>query len=120
MGEAAISLQLPRKGVTAGAVLRHAINTFQRLHSRLSPMSYKFGFTHCPCFRWCNSVYGYAVGREKYEKMIILYVAADCQGPAFLEASLINLYEGFLFQNSFQSTFFYSFTNAPRCVLLVL
>ena len=59
-------------------------------------MSYKFGFTHSRSFRWNNKVYGYAQGREKYEAMVILYAAADSQGPAFLEAALINLYEGFL------------------------
>ena len=96
MSEPAITLQLSPKGVTAGVILRHAIGKFKRLHARLSPMSYKFGFTHCPRFRWRNTLYGYAHGREKYEAMVIFYAAADSQGPAFLEAALINLYEGFL------------------------
>ncbi|CAE7830699.1 unnamed protein product [Symbiodinium sp. CCMP2592] len=57
-------------------------------------MSFKFGFTHDPVFRWANPTYGYAVCVQKYDRMDILYDASDAVGPGFLEAALVNLYKG--------------------------
>ena len=89
-----LHLRLPRKIGTPGTVLRHAIEVFEDLHSRNKPMSFKFGFTHDPVFRWSNPIYGYAKCVQKYERMDILYAATDAVGPGFLEAALVNLYKG--------------------------
>ena len=89
-----IHLRLPRKIGTPGVVLRHAIEVFEDLHSRRNPMSFKFGFTHDPVFRWSNDIYGYANCVQKYERMDILFVSNEATGPGFLEAALVNLYKG--------------------------
>ena len=57
-------------------------------------MSFKFGFTHDPVFRWTNPTYGYAGSVQKYYRMDILYAASDAVGPGFLEAALVNRYKG--------------------------
>ena len=57
-------------------------------------MSFKFGFTHDPVFRWTNPTYGYAGSVQKYDRMDILYAASDAVGPGFLEAALVNRYKG--------------------------
>ena len=89
-----IHMRLPKKIGTPGMVLRHAIEVFEDLHSRRKPMSFRFGFTRDPVFRWTNPIYGYAVSVQKYERMDILYSAKDATGPGFLEAALVNIYKG--------------------------
>lgn len=89
-----IHLRLPKSLGTPGYVLRHAIEVFEDLHSRRKPMSFKFGFTHDPVFRWTNPIYGYVNSVQKYERMDILYVSDEATGPGFLEAALVNLYKG--------------------------
>ena len=89
-----LHLALPLPGVTAGSVLKHAFAVFESLLQRRKPMTYKFGYTHCPHFRWCNAAFGYAHAVQKYERMEILYVAAEPVGPAFLESALIHHYKG--------------------------
>ena len=89
-----LHLRLPKKVGTPGHVLRHAIEVFEDLHSRRKPMSFKFGFTHDPVFRWSNPIYGYAHCVQKYERMDILYASNNATGPGFLEAALVNLYKG--------------------------
>ena len=89
-----IHLRLPRRIGTPGHVLRHAIEVFEDLHSRRKPMSFKFGFTHDPVFRWSNDIYGCANCVQKYERMDILFVSKEATGPGFLEAALVNLYKG--------------------------
>ena len=84
-----ISLSLPPSGVTAGRVLEHACTVFQKRHSRLSPMTFKFGFTHSPCFRWHSKVFGYKDCVDKFQHMEILFAAGNPHAPAFLEAALI-------------------------------
>ena len=87
-------LNLPKPGATAGLVLKHATAVFRSLHSRREPMSYKFGYTHCPVFRWCNRKFGYQFAVQKYDRMDVLYVASDPIGPGFLEAALIQQFMG--------------------------
>ena len=91
-----LHLALPLPGVTAGAVVKHAFAVFESTLERHKPMTYKFGYTHCPHFRWCNAKFGYAHAVQKYERMDILYVSADPVGPAFLESALIHHYKGHL------------------------
>jgi hypothetical protein len=90
----ALSYRLPRAGATAGAVIAHAQAVFEGVHVHLKPLTYKFGFTHDPHFRYYNSKFGYTFGPDKFEKLIAVYCAADPTGPAFLEAALVKLYEG--------------------------
>ena len=86
---------LPKPASTAGHVLAHACSSFESLHSKHSPMTFKFGITHCAHFRWHHRPYGYRHGLEKFTNMVILYAASNPYGPAFLEASLIRQYGSF-------------------------
>lgn len=82
-------LSLPPPGVTAGRVIEHATSTFESYYAKLSPMTFKFGYSHDPPKRWNNARYGYKHTEFKFEKMIILFAAGNHHGPAFLEAALI-------------------------------
>ena len=93
-GDDQLSSQLPPPRSSAGSVLQHAINVFERLHTRNKPMTYKFGITNDAHQRWHHKRYGYESGRDKYEHMVVLYAANNPHGPAFLEAALINKYFG--------------------------
>lgn len=84
-----MSYNLPKPGSTAGRILAHATNLFGVLHGKHNPMTFKFGITHNPIFRWYHRPYGYKFGIEKFENMVIVYGASNPIGPAFLEASLI-------------------------------
>ena len=84
-----LSLMLPRCGATAGRILEHAAKVFNDINQRSSPMTFKFGITHSPHFRWFNDKFGYKYCVDKFESMVILYAAKDSSGPSFLEASLI-------------------------------
>ena len=84
-----ISTRLPKPGITAGRILAHAQMVFEGLMSKHSPMTFKFGITHCPIFRWYHRPYGYKHGIEKFERMTILFASSSPTGPAFLEAALI-------------------------------
>lgn len=89
-----LSCELPKPGATAGAVLRHCCNLFESLLSRWKPMTFKFGITHDASFRWHNAKFGYKFARDRFEKMVVCYAASDPYGPAFLEAGLIEKYQG--------------------------
>ena len=85
-----MSYDLPKPGATAGRILAHASKVFERLQGKHCPMTFKFGFTHCPRFRWCHRPWGYQHAIEKFEAMVICFAAPDPVGPAFLEAALID------------------------------
>ena len=89
-----IFLALPKPNLTAGSVLKHAFAKVESLQSRFEPMSFKIGYSHCPHFRWTNPKFGYAHCVQKYERMDVIYVAADPVGPAFVEAALIHRFKG--------------------------
>lgn len=91
-----LDLKLPRPGLTPGRVLEHCIQTFESLHSRNKPMTWKFGFTHNAAVRWHNSTYGYQYGKERYDYMLVLYATPHAHGAAFLEAALIDRFRGYL------------------------
>ena len=91
-----LSYRLPRPGATAGVVIQHAAAVFEGLHLHHKPMTFKFGFSHCAYFRWNNSKFGYKYEANRFERMVVVYAAADPVGPAFLEAALIQRYEGYL------------------------
>ena len=74
---------------TEGRVLKRALDVIGALEGK-----FKIGITQDPAHRWSNPEYGYAHHREngvQMTSMRILYVAADSQATAMLEASLIAL-----------------------------
>ncbi len=95
-----VEFQLPRLHALSGAVVRHCSNFVEQLFNSQSPMTFKFGFTHSPLWRWGNSLYGYATSRDKWTTMVVIYIATEPHSAAMLEAALIDKY---------QSTF-------PECV----
>lgn len=80
-------------GATAGKALQHAKNTVRGLFAKHEPLIFKFGYTHNPRWRWCNSLYGYHKDKiNKWEKMVILFESTEPSGPAMMEAALIELF----------------------------
>ena len=59
-------------------------------------MTFKFGITHDAYVRWHNRGWGYKYSKDRFEKMVVVYAAANPHGPAFLEAALIDRFGGFL------------------------
>ena len=91
-----ISLWLPLKVTTAGVVLNHAVQVVESLFESWSPMIFKFGFSSNPKVRWENRKYGYVHDRDKWERMVVLYLSSEPWSPAMLEAALIDRYDGTL------------------------
>lgn len=89
-------LRMPRPSVTAGNVLSHCTQCFEKILAENKPMSFKFGFTRDAAVRWHSRTYGYAFSKEKFDWMVVLYASASPHGPAFLEAALIEKYFGYL------------------------
>ena len=87
--DSSLSITLPPAGASAGTVLEHAATVYNRLQAKHSPMTFKFGITHNPHWRWYNQTYGYRHCFDKFEEMVIIYASENPHGPAFLEASLI-------------------------------
>ena len=90
----AIAFNLPVVGAVAGKVLQHSVDVLETLFAKFDPMIFKVGFTHDPCWRWTNKMYGYCHGREKWSKMVVFYVSSEPHGPAMLESALIEKYRG--------------------------
>lgn len=88
-----IHFQAPKLGLSAGAVLQHAIRKVEVLFSKEEPLIFKIGWTHDPIWRWSNSMYGYKYARDCWSGMIILFTSHEPHGPAFLEAALIDKYQ---------------------------
>ena len=85
-----LHLSLPKPGSTAGRVLQHAVQEFERLLNRHKPMTCKFGITHDAAVRWHNATFGYKHSIDRFQGMLVLYGASNPHGPAFLEAALID------------------------------
>ena len=93
-----LTMELPKPGSNAGRILEHAVRVFEQLVSKLQPLTFKFGITHDASTRWHNSKFGYKHSRgDKFDHMIVLYGSSNCHGPAFLEAALIDKFQGYLF-----------------------
>lgn len=88
-----ITFDVPKARVTAGHVLQHSVGVLERMFRKHDPCIFKVGFTHDACFRWGNTLYGYANAREKWAQMTILYITDEPYGPAMLEASLIDKFQ---------------------------
>ena len=110
-----ITVRLPPDGVTSGKILLSASNTVEQLLEKNKPMKFMFGFTHDPIFRYHNARYGYKRGRNSFNHMVVLYVAAESIGPSFLEAILIDKYGSFLNSLWFPALVFFTFVSCS-CV----
>lgn len=91
-----LRIQLPRPAATAGKVLEHSINTFERLYSTNKPMTFKFGLTHDAAVRFHNPRFGYVTSKDPFDYMLVLYATSNSHGAAFLEAALINEFKSVL------------------------
>lgn len=88
-----LDYKLPPFGCSAGRVLQHCKRVIQSLFSKHEPMTFKFGYTHCPEWRWSNELYGYQTRDfNKFTNMVILFQSTECYSPGMLEAALIDLY----------------------------
>lgn len=90
------SYRLPKPDSTAGSILKHASDQFNKILLANEPMTFKFGITHDAHTRWFNDKFGYKRSADPFEKMHIVYAAANPYGPAFLEASLIDRFGSYL------------------------
>jgi hypothetical protein len=89
-----LEFQLPRIGCSTGTVVRHAIDTFEKISRKHEPLVFKFGWTHDPQNRFRNTKYGYIRDpHQKWQTMVVLYASNEPIGPAFLEACLIEKYQ---------------------------
>jgi hypothetical protein len=79
--------------MTAGRVLQHCLEVTERLFRKHEPLIFKFGYTHNPCWRWANDLYGYVKAKEKWSNMIILWISDEPSGPAMLESALIEIFK---------------------------
>lgn len=91
------SYRLPKPESTAGSILKHASGEFNKILLANEPMTFKFGITHDAHTRWFNDKFGYKRSADPFERMHIVYAAANPYGPAFLEASLIERFGSYLF-----------------------
>ncbi|CAE7723928.1 nipblb [Symbiodinium sp. CCMP2456] len=89
-----MSLKLPRPGALAGQVIKHGIRVLEDTLASYGPMVYKIGYSYDPHNRFFNRSFGYVHERQKWEKMIVVYVSHETLGPAFLEAALIQRFKG--------------------------
>ncbi len=89
-----LDFSLPRVGSSAGQIVKHAQGVIQRTLSQKQPATFKIGFSHDPYTRFYNRVYGYVHDKDRWEGLCVLYVATDPVGPSFLEAALIQLFQG--------------------------
>lgn len=89
-----LDYNLPPKHALAGHVLKHIFHFVDQQLENKKPVIYKFGFTHCPHFRFFNQKFGYQTQVEKWEGMTVLYASHEITSPAFVEAALIQRYIG--------------------------
>ena len=91
-----VLFQLPALDATSGVILRHCSTLLEKMFESQSPVIWKIGFTHCPVWRWGNSLYGYSTSRERWSHMIIMYVTNEPFSASMLEAALIDKYSSIL------------------------
>ena len=92
-----IAFDLPAPNLSAGRILEHCVKTIDRIYNKWSPIIFKIGWTHNPCFRWGNSLYGYVTEREKWAQMCVLHISHEPFSTAMLEAVL--------WSNSFKASY---------------
>ena len=79
--------------MSAGRVLLHCLEVTEPLFWKHDPLIFKFGYTHNPCLRWANDLYGYVKAKEKWSNMVILWISDEPSGPAMLESALIEIFK---------------------------
>ena len=94
-----LSYNLPRVGCSAGQVIQHAQTIIQNTVDRLKPATFKIGFSHNPVWRFNNMLYGYKSGKDRFEHLCVVYVSCDSLPAAFLEAALIQIFQGDFLNN---------------------
>ena len=75
-------------------MLQHASKVLQLTLDRLSPMTFKIGFTHDPAFRFRNRTYGYVSSRDRWQGMIVVFASHDPIVASYVEAALILYFMG--------------------------
>ena len=94
-----IEFELPPHNFSAGRILEHCVKTIDRMYTKWKPVIFKVGWTHNPCFRWGNSLYGYVNEREKWTNMCVLHISHEPYSTAMLEAALIQHFKCILVGN---------------------
>ena len=84
-----IAFDLPPPNLCAGRVLEHCVKTVERIYNKWDPMIFKIGWTHDPCWRWKNEIYGYSHAKEKWSNMTVLHISREPYSTSMLEAALI-------------------------------
>ena len=92
--DARLSYNLPRVGSTAGQIIQHSQHVIESVIERKQPATFKIGYSHDPVWRFHNSLYGYAHGRDRFEHLCVVYMSHEYISCAFLEAALIQLFKG--------------------------
>lgn len=116
-----LSLCLPKPGVSAGRVLEHGIQTFEKIFTKTTPVTFKFGWTHDAAVRWHNHGFGYVHSKcDKFDFMVILFASSNSDGPAFLEACLIDRFGSCLFALAGVRTVSFSFADHRLSVAVPL
>lgn len=100
--DSALDYNLPKQGAVAGQILSHARLVIEKLVKNQWPLIWKVGYSHDPEFRFRNRIYGYSGDRECWQAMLVVYVSHETVGPAFLEAALINTFQGSLVHGDFK------------------
>ena len=85
---------LPFRGARSGQVLQHASKHIQSTLDRLSPMTFKIGFTHDPAFRFRNKTFGYLGDRDRWQGMVVVFASHDPIVTSYVEAALILFFMG--------------------------
>lgn len=87
-----ITFDVPRDGACSGVVLKHSKRILASIFVKHDPCIFKIGFTHNPCWRWENQIYGYGKSKDRWSNMAVMYVAREPHSPAMLEAALIDIH----------------------------
>ena len=109
-----LSLCLPKPGVNAGRVLDHGIQTFQNLHSKNKPMTFKFGWTHDAAVRWHNNCFWlcpHEGGQVRFHGDLCS-LRQTLMDQLFLEACLIDRFGSCLFALAGFQTVSFSFADS--------
>ena len=89
-----LSYSLPPVGSSAGQIIQHCQRVIKKKIELIKPATFKIGFSHNPAWRFTNAMYGYKTGKDRFEAMCVLWASCEPLPAAFLEASLIQLFQG--------------------------
>ena len=89
-----LNYKLPKPNALPGQVLKHIFSVLESHLRRHTPSIYKIGLTHCPSWRFHNTLYGYGQEKQKWEGMTVVFILHETTGPAFAEAAAIQKHLG--------------------------